>query len=246
MTRRNETLSGHDTENLIWYWSLGQSYFERSTSGGMLERADNFQVHALPVPFPHIIDGAIQYSAREVTARPTAEQRADAGYMPELHIIERAAEVSTRLLRLARAGRESALHLHTVYGDTGSAWEASREQPDYPGRLFALWPYTEAGSKLRGLARTDALERAVSAATKAGKGLDADKAAKAVTSARRAALARFEEQRVIDVLWQEYCAQKTRPTDRRGELIESARLTAEGIHRAAVVAWNAVGVERAA
>lgn len=132
---------------LEWFFSAGQVAFERSTCGGMLERAEMFSVarHA-PAPLRAVYarDGEVIAHEREITARPTAELRAPAGYMPDGNTLQRYAVVSTRLKRLAARSRKHALVLECLYGDFGQRWVGN----DHHGRVGAIYHLTVKGRAL--------------------------------------------------------------------------------------------------
>jgi len=147
--RLSVQLPPQDEAALSWFYGPGQSLLERSTMGGMLERAELFSVSFLPDPEQ---DRARREWEREapwteppgaLSARPRSGGHTSSGYTPEEGLVSRYAQVS-RLVRAVSerdAGAAGALSLY--YGDEGSRWgETTR------GRMFSLYAYTAAGREL--------------------------------------------------------------------------------------------------
>jgi mono/diheme cytochrome c family protein len=229
---------------LVWYFSRGAIALERSTSGGMLERAKTFSAPKSQVAFPKVVNGIIRYSEREVTARITAEFRNVGGYEPDGDTLEDAGTYSMKLMRLDRVDRQAAAVIEYVYGDAGSAWEPTHDDvvdgKDLPGRLFALWPYTGGGSRLIAQVRIETIESAVKTSHEATKGKEPGVIRKAADEARRVAVAKLDDKKPIHWLYQEWALQKTRPREARAELMAAAAVEAERLHTAACAAWNEV------
>ena len=135
-------LSTADQGSLQWFFGRGQVAFERSTMGGMLERANTFNLHAIRER--NKANGGESIDPHgPITARPTAEVRAPSGHVPDDNVLTQYARVSRRLLAVERAWPTGAVVLERFFGDTGARWADSDEK-----RLFALYPLTRAGQKL--------------------------------------------------------------------------------------------------
>ena len=80
MSRAGDELFPNVAGKLLWFFSRGAISLERSTAGGMLERAKNMHVTPSQVTWPKVVDGEIRYSEHELTARITAEFRNEAGH----------------------------------------------------------------------------------------------------------------------------------------------------------------------
>jgi len=153
---RDEPISLADEQHLEWFFSLGQTAFERSTSGSMFERAElysksrEYGIRRAPVLGSH---GQVIGYENEIDARPTAETRPPAGYVPDINTLGRYAEASWALKRIERMAPRHALVLELWYGDRGQYW-AGLEQPY--GRAAALFHITHKGQTLLAAARREA------------------------------------------------------------------------------------------
>lgn len=157
------TITLGDEADLEWYFGPGQSAFERSTFGAMLdamERASFSTTRCARCDGDGVLDvgmvaaakwcpacGGTGYRERRsrhtnatLTAQPTAEDKGGRGYTPTERALERYAAVSRRLDRVERAHVEV---LTAYYGDTGARWGRTRH-----GRTFAVYALTPAGHKL--------------------------------------------------------------------------------------------------
>lgn len=137
--------SQRDTDQLTWYFGLGQTVFERSTFGGMLERAEMFGgVKHAPVAREPVFDSrtgaCIIGHESALSARPTAELRPEAGYVPDDGQLHLYAVVSARVMRVERLHAMSAVVLETIFGDAGQRWTGTAH-----GRLGALYHLTAKG-----------------------------------------------------------------------------------------------------
>lgn len=121
--------------DLSWFFSTGTSAFERSTSGGMLERA---RVYALPRQ-----TAAELRDAEPLTAQPMHETRARAGVEFDEATLARYGDLSRRMGRLARRDPLSARALACAFGDEGAKWATHRL-----GRAVALFSLVPSGIAL--------------------------------------------------------------------------------------------------
>jgi hypothetical protein len=144
-------ISPTDEAALDWYFGPGSALFERSTMGGMLDRASLFSLPYLPDPelvlarlhrLPH------EPPPGEVTARPTGHSYQAGGYTPDEGALNRYAYISRILSRVGRAAPFGLDVLSAYYGDQGARWGRTRH-----GRLFSVYPLTEAGKELLRRAR---------------------------------------------------------------------------------------------
>lgn len=137
--------SHRDEADLLWYHGIGQAAFERSTFGGMLERAELFGtlgVQVWPSSQPvYDTSGFIVIDwERAISARPTAEMRPAAGYTPDDTVLQRYAHMSLMMMRVERVDRLSAAVICELFGDAGARWAATDD-----GRLGALYHLTARG-----------------------------------------------------------------------------------------------------
>lgn len=160
-----QQLSFHDESALTWFYGYGQTAFEHSTMGAMLhgaelfasagelvwsERADEYLLEqhptrrSAPPPWPTLEHGAIVYSERELTARPTIKTRSCSGSVPDGAAMELFAVVSGALKALERRSPIACAVLEAFYGDLGCDWARTPK----PGRMGALYHLTEAGVRL--------------------------------------------------------------------------------------------------
>jgi hypothetical protein len=130
--RKLSDLNPADAADLQWYFGRGQTAFEHSTMGPMLQYAELYAVHIewwKPLP--------------EVTAYPTAEVRAAAGYVPDDITLTKYAEVSRTLQGVAKSSTISVYVLQGYWGDAGDRFSLSSY-----GRLLGLYHLTAAGRRL--------------------------------------------------------------------------------------------------
>jgi len=81
---------------------------------------------------------------RAITARPTAETRAQSGYVPDSDVLQRYAHMSALLKRVEALSRTASCVMALLYGDLGQRWA-----PEAPhGRLGALYHLTAKGQQL--------------------------------------------------------------------------------------------------
>ena len=141
-----------DELELEWYFSRGQIAFERSTFGGMLERAylmsDTYKRKIAEVPVLDKRGEVIGYE-RAISARPTAELRQATGYVPDLDTLQRYAHVSRILKNVSARSRAAEYTLECLYGDLGQRWVGS----ELYGRLGALFHLTTKGRQILDEAR---------------------------------------------------------------------------------------------
>jgi hypothetical protein len=138
-TRREEgrSMNRRDEDLLIWFYEEGIGAFSRSPFGVALERqaALAYGEDGRRIPkataWTHAADVAHRH-------RP-----GEASYMPDETLLLRAASVSRRLRRVAAADPRAEQTLEVYYGFIGARWARSTE-----GRVFALYPLTEAGARL--------------------------------------------------------------------------------------------------
>lgn len=136
--------SRKDESNLSWYHGKGRTLFERSTFGGMLDRAAQFSSDAI-WPRVQVLNAAGACIGWEsgITARPTAETRSIVGYMPDEDSSLRFADVSAAMLLVERQDRLAAQVISLVFGDAGQRWTLSEH-----GRMGALYHLTVKGRVL--------------------------------------------------------------------------------------------------
>lgn len=165
-------ISIHDEARLTWFFGQGQTEFERSTMGPMLdhcelfgqrgelvysERALGYELHAErirrdPAPWGRVHEGAIVTTGREITARPTAETRNASGYTPNDAAMELFADVSGVLRVIERQSWLAVAVLEAWFGDLGAQWALEKK----PGRLASLFHLTPAGTKLLAVSADEA------------------------------------------------------------------------------------------
>jgi hypothetical protein len=207
-------ISPHDESRLSWFFSQGQIAFERSTMGPMLahaelfghagqlrysERALGYEVQAErirrgPSAWACVTDGAIVYSGRELTARPTAETRQASGYVPNLRDMEMHAEVSAVLRAVERCCPFAALVLEAYFGDAAADWQRSLPKP---GRIGALYHLTEAGARLLEASAAEALKRGQPVASTPARRMANEVAAPKKSERVRVGLLRCERQALV-------------------------------------------------
>lgn len=136
-----------DEHELEWFFSRGQIAFERSTFGGMLERAELFSAachNPTPAELIHDRAGRVIGQRSAITARPTAELREQSGYVPDIQTLVRYAHVSMLMKLVERESRQASQVLELLYGDLGQRWAPT----DPHGRIGALFHITVKGRKL--------------------------------------------------------------------------------------------------
>lgn len=156
---KSTRLSHGDEGDLEWYLSAGQSLFERSAVGSMLDRAKMY-AYALPDLGPYVEpaeDHLVRVKRRGVcddnrliesaydpdTARPTGGHSSGSGYMPPDKDLHRAADLSRHFRRLGERDPMSVVVLDLYYGDRGARYAGGK-----PGRIFAIYVCTDAGREL--------------------------------------------------------------------------------------------------
>jgi hypothetical protein len=157
-----------DEVALIWFFGVGQTAFERSNTGGMLERAELFAHGARPCPrcdaegilatgewcgacrglgsSPFRLRGHSEQ--RELDAIPGHIAPEGGGYLPDDFALQRYAKMSRRIAQVAERRQSLADALAAFYGDGGTRYEKLDA-----GRLFALYPLTRAGIEIVRMAR---------------------------------------------------------------------------------------------
>ena len=142
-----------DETDLLWYHGKGQTAFERSTMGGMLERAEQFGM-SFRWPQEPVLNAAGATIGWEsaITARPTAETRAVSGYIPDDIALTRYAHVSSLMLRVERVDRLAAAVIALYFGEAGNRWALGETGH---GRTGALYHLTTKGQALVAAASKD-------------------------------------------------------------------------------------------
>ncbi len=138
------SLSPRDEANLTWFFSAGQTMFERSPMGGMLERAEQFAVPSLSVSVAVRSEAGhvIGYTSG-IDARPTAEARNVVVHAPDDGALALYGLISRRLMLLERQLPIAVICLEALYGDLGARWAVTRH-----GRIAAVFHLTDAGRRL--------------------------------------------------------------------------------------------------
>lgn len=137
-------LSPRDETDLLWFFGLGQTAFERSTFGGMLDRAAQFAVDQSWPKEPVLnANGACIGWESAITARPTAETREISGYVPDDAALTRYAHVSKIMMRVQGVDSLSSTVLACLYGDAAQRWAVSDH-----GRNGAIYHLTEKGAAI--------------------------------------------------------------------------------------------------
>lgn len=124
---------------LSWFYAKGVTAFERSTSGPMLERAEQFYIPR-PVAPPWGPEGP---RGPQVSAQPTRETKGSQASEPELRTLIRYGIVSRRLRAIEASDPVARRALDLAYGDEGAKWARHAR-----GRDVALYPLTAAGEAL--------------------------------------------------------------------------------------------------
>lgn len=233
-TQARATRRQLSVDDLAWFFGLGQTAFERSTTGPMLDRAELYASAGERVwtgeQFDVIESGLIRYA--EISARPTAEVHAPGGYEPSLTDLERYARVSRALMLVERASRMHALVLESFFGDLGEGWAATKR-----GRLGSLYHLTETGARVLELSETKASETArkarKQAAKKHGRTWDAASDEKREERERQSMHHLTSAQRMWGLVIVADRQQRFRDAFVRVDR------EAEGMHRSACQAWTA-------
>lgn len=144
-TPRIPQWSPRDQFLLTWFFGRGQTVFERSVFGGMLERAELFgSVHHPPIAMEPVYDSRTGETVigREsaLSARPTAEIRPEAGYVPDDGDLTLYGVVSSRVAKVERRDAVAALVLSLLFGDAAERWSGTSQ-----GRLGSLYALTAKG-----------------------------------------------------------------------------------------------------
>jgi hypothetical protein len=127
-------ISQKDETLLMWFFERGVAAFWRSTQGAMLERAHNraFDSEGMRVPSSSAWSAAASLRVRE--------HREEASYLPDEEDLLRVARVSRRLRAVCSADPAAEQALAIYYGPEG----ARSARSDH-GRIFSLYPVTDAG-----------------------------------------------------------------------------------------------------
>ncbi len=137
-----------EARDLEWYFSVGISAFERSPTGGMLDRAS---LLAVPRPPPRRVNGLFTSDAEPITAQPIRETRPPAGVEPDERTLARFGDLSRRMRRLRERDPLSVRALELAFGDRGASW-SSHEL----GRVVALFVLVPSGQALIRKSRVNA------------------------------------------------------------------------------------------
>lgn len=204
-----------DELDLGWFFGIGQTAFERSTVGPMLERAEMFgnshigyvysasegkevlryeRIPRASLVWGRVQDGEIVYSGCEVTARPTAETREAGGYVPELRDLEKHAKVNGVLRVVARRNPLAWYALEAYYGDLAADWQRSLPKP---GKIGALYHLTIAGQRLLEDSAADALKRGQPVECSAARRLQNEVGAPKKSARTKARLMNCEKQALL-------------------------------------------------
>lgn len=134
----------HEKALLEWFFSYGQTAFERSTMGPMLDRAETYSLEAAMTAMQvRGEDISPLHPTKPVTARPTAEVKNVSGYVPDNKTLEKYATVSRRLAMVEREWPVAAAALEYYFGDVGF-----RSGDTDHGRMLSLYTLTASGKKL--------------------------------------------------------------------------------------------------
>lgn len=143
-TRLIPRYSVKEETDLLWFFGMGQASFERSTFGGMLDRAAAFSNRDAWPREPVLNDaGHVIGWESAITARPTAETREISGYVPDHEALERYARVSKQMMRVERADAMAATVIAIMFGDSGQRWATTDH-----GRNGSLYHLTVKGCAL--------------------------------------------------------------------------------------------------
>jgi len=127
-----------DEADLAWYHGQGQTNFERSTMGGMLERQESLAVERRWPTVPVLSgENVIGYECG-ITAWPTAETREISGYTPDLAALTRYADVSKLMLLVERRSRLAATVIALYFGELGNRWAQGETGHGRAGSLYHL------------------------------------------------------------------------------------------------------------
>lgn len=134
-----------DEADLLWYHGLGQTCFERSTFGGMLDRAATFDTGNAHWPKCPVFNdnGDVIGHESAITARPTAETKEITGHAPDDEALIRYARVSKQMMRVERRDALASKVLEFLFGDLGARWATTEH-----GRNGALYHLTVKGIAL--------------------------------------------------------------------------------------------------
>jgi len=148
-----------DETDLLWYHGQGQTAFERSTMGGMLERAQQFGMDKMVWPREPVLNAAGATIGWEsaITARPTAETKSISGYVPDDQALTRYAHVSSLMLLVERSDRLAATVIGLFFGELGNRWALGTTGHGRHGSLYHL---TAKGQALVAATSADAIQMA--------------------------------------------------------------------------------------
>ena len=144
--KRVAPYSIRDEVDLLWFHGQGQTAFERSTFGGMLDRAASMAVE-YQWPKEPVLNaaGAVIGWESAITAWPTAELRPHGGYEPDIATAQRSARVSKVMMRVERSDALAATVIACLFGDSGQRWA---DKDIGHGRNGALYHLTAKGKAI--------------------------------------------------------------------------------------------------
>lgn len=144
--KRIPPYSIRDEVDLLWFFGIGQTAFERSTFGGMLDRAAAMAVEFQWPREPVLsVCGAVIGWESAITAWPTAELRPHGGYEPDIETAQRYARISKVMMRMERVDALASTVIACLFGDTGQRWA---DKDIGHGRNGALYHLTAKGKAI--------------------------------------------------------------------------------------------------
>lgn len=209
-------ITHRDDALLRWFFGPGQSAFERSPFGAILDRAEllRYDSDACQDCTGGILDngawcpmcngvGSVprvrRHSTRALTARPMTRDGSGQAAEPDDTHLRWYASVSRRLSHVERLDPACACAIEAYYGNHGARWAMTKF-----GRFFALFPLVPAGKTLLRQTKGDLTMQATD---------------------RIHVLAELE---------------KIQPMKQRGELFKAAGRQAADLHDEACRRWNEV------
>lgn len=144
-------LYAKDEADLGWFYSHGQTVFERSPTGAMLERGQLFAIDngTASAAVRNAAGDIIGYTEMfAIDARPTCESRSYYAEAPDDTNLRRYGRISRWLMLLERVSNDAPVALEAYYGDLGARWAREPKR----GRIYALYHLTTAGKRLIDLA----------------------------------------------------------------------------------------------
>lgn len=127
-----------DEADLAWYHGPGQASFERSTMGGMLERASSLSIEHRWPTVPVMSGDMVIGRECGITAWPTAETKQVSGNIPDDVVLTRYAHVSSLMLLVERRSRLAANVIALLFGELGNRWALGATGFGRTGALFHL------------------------------------------------------------------------------------------------------------